>query len=764
MLAGAGVACGRSVRHQPAPPEAGGAAGTTAGSGPVGGSAGVGSGGVGGVDTAPPVPPKPPLEARHVVVGAPVERGCLSSVAPTATGIRIAGKQNPAPFAGSGEPAAGGGAAFAVETRPEGAGPALTFGDERGQWVAWPSTATSGMSFDFYDAEGALAGTTTTSETGIPLAAMGDAGHFSLAFSRSDALWLFEYRDGEGLAYAIDTRPCSPLDSVAIGAFEDDTVLGYACGAGLLTARWHAATGASESVEVELLDGTELSAWSGHPGIFWNDAEFLFAFNSARGPALARVSPGDATADIVPVTGMPSTAISSSPDNPEFSVVQVGDDIGLTRAACNHHEDAPATGTFDLCRVSVATAEAVCSEVDLPCERGKLVANGSRVTYLGCDGGAPTLVPVALAQFPEKTPGFFPTGHALFAPLALTCDADRCSALLELDSSRLMTGYDVELAFADLEFDAGCRVGTCAASALAPTGVFALDSDDTVDGPNVTVQRQLSDLPLGVITLDGDTPTLSSLDRAGVGWRQPVRPGQSALFAEGDGFLQLSHDPYGVTLEQYTVTPEFDRAGAPLGIDNRHGAKLPGLARCGDRILVHDWSISAAAPHAAIVAFDPQTGAHSELFDPGVYPAPSGNSLPLPLGCAGERVLLLDGLKVHDYSVSGVRRPDVPLATPAPTSFGDSVLTQLETRGDHVLVISASSGKAALDVLRFEQGGGTDAFELPLPPGVVPLVALAVAPDRHDGWLRVLYQSGNETAYATRRGYVYASAYQLSEP
>lgn len=124
---------------------------------------------------------------------------------------------------------------------------------------------------------------------------------------------------------------------------------------------------------------------------------------------------------------------------------------------------------------------------------------------------------------------------------------------------------------------------------------------------------------------------------------------------------------------------------------------------------------------------------------------------------------MLDGYVVHQYSLTGEQGPDVRLATSPPTSAGVSLLTRIETRKDQVLVVSSGSESNVLDVLLFETDGSHRALTLPLADGAAPLMALAVAPERGDGWLRLLYQSANETDPAAQRHFVFASAYRLPE-
>jgi hypothetical protein len=134
VLSSVGLSCGRSVRGT----EAGvsGSAGALNGTG--GAEARAGNSGMAGAAVV--LAPEAPMEVRHVTLGAPVTAGCLSSVVPTTTGIRYAGNENPAAFAGVGNLDEEGRWHFTQQETPDDiAGPALVFGDATGQVVAWPS-------------------------------------------------------------------------------------------------------------------------------------------------------------------------------------------------------------------------------------------------------------------------------------------------------------------------------------------------------------------------------------------------------------------------------------------------------------------------------------------------------------------------------------------------------------------------------------------------------------------------------------------------
>jgi hypothetical protein len=754
-----GTACGRSVRPRPA------------------GAVGAGGGG-----TVVVVGADGPLEARHVTVGAPVSTGCLSSVVPTATGLRYAGRGNSAPFAGTGEPDPRSGWSFTNVASPnEASGSAVVFGDASGQVVAWPSNAVSGISFSLFDADGGPLDGLQTDAQGEPLAAVGTVAEFSLAFSYASNLSVMHVRNGVAVVTPVESDGCVEPTSVAIGAFEEDAVVGYFCnrfsqsGAAqhLVYARVKLATDGVERAVLDVAVGAPTMAGiaaTGVPAAFWHGDELLFAHPTAEGAlALTRVKASDRTVSTGVVTGIPSTDLRANEKNPVFSVVQVGDQVGLTRGVCNRREDAEPTGAFDLCRISTATLAAVCSEVEAPCQAAKLVASGSAVTLLGCSFESPTLVPLDLAAIPARQPGFFPSGYSSFEPLSLTCEGDACSALLELSSSRMVTGHDARLAFADLDLAAGCTAATCRASSLEPTALFTEASDDPSYTPSLTLQRQITGLPLAVVTLDRDEqglnylPQLSLLERTGVRWTQPVTSSAAAVFAQGDGFLGLWSDFSPGVVHQYSVSASGTVSGPDLALRSG-GSGLPRMALCNGRILVHGLTQDIEGPplEPVILGYEPQTGAVTALFHPAFAPADAENPS-RSIGCAGDRVLMLDGLWVHQFSLSGERGPDVELATPPSVSLTDPVFTQLETRSDHVLVASSGRSKNVLDVLLFYADGTNRAYELPLAPNAAPVVALAVAPDRGDGWLRLLYQSGQETVYALRRGYVYASGYKLFE-
>ena len=720
------------------------------------------------------------MEVRHVTIGAPVSTGCLSSVVATTAGVRYAGKSNPTAFTGIADVDSEGRWIFTQDMPPrELSGSALVFGDATAQIVAWPSTAASGITFDFYDAEGKLFATSQMDAQGEPLAAVGTLNSFWLAFSSANTLSVMN--PANAIVTSVETDGCVEPSSVAIGSVGDDAVLGYFCNGSsrstaaqhLVVARVNGVTGEMQRKVLDVAIGAPTingGPATGVPAAFFHDGELLFAHPTTDGAlALTRVSTADFAVSTGVVTGMPVTELNANEKNPVFSVVQVGGEIGLTRAACNGHEDARSTGAFDVCHISAATFEAVCSEVDAPCQKGKLVAHGSDVTLLGCGWESPTLIPIDLPSIPVNQPGYFPTGYSVFEPLSLTCDGDACSALLELNSSQLITGHDHRLAFADLELAPGCTADACRASSPEPTAVFTESSDNPSDGPSVTLQRQSAGFPLGVVTLARDeqgfnyAPELSVLDRESVRWTQPVTSSAVALFAEGDGYVGLWSDIFALALHRYSVSAG-DTVTDPDVMLRFRASGLPGLARCDGRILVdgvtQESSISPL--EAALMSYDPATGAVSALFAPG-YAAADSEKPSRSLGCVGDRVLVLDGLQVHQYSMSGERGPDVAIATPPATRIGDSVLTRLEMRGDHVLVASSGSAKNTLDVLLFYGDGTHRTFELPLAPNAAPIVSLAVAPDRGDGWLRVVYQSGNETVYALREGYVYASAYKLFE-
>jgi hypothetical protein len=712
----------------------------------------------------------PPEEARHVHVGTPILSGCLTSVVPTGRGIRFAGKD---PYSATGRYDDDNGWTFeSVEwPQPNAGTSALVFGDANAQVVAWPSTAEDGIHFDFFDAEGGLVEYYPTSRVGEPVAAVGSSEAFSLVFSEHGSLSVLEFRDGEERALEVESAPCLTSGSVAIGTSDGETVVGYTCG-GLFAARVDVTRGLVERTEFRVEGGdptTNELLGNGVPAVFWHDGEFLFAHLTAAGAmALTRVTPGDPTPHTQLVTGMPPITLNRDQNNPTFSVVQLGDQIGLTRAACNRHEDARSTGTFDLCRVSAENSEAVCSQVEAPCQEAKLVSDGMDVMLLACrNRESPALVPLDLAAIPAEQPALFPTGHSHFTPLALSCEGASCSALVEINSSPAATGYDFRLAFVDLEFGEGCVGSTCGARPLEPTSVLGAWSDTPSFRPSIGVERQSAGLPFAVVTLlhqpDGLNfdPRLSLLERDGVRWAGSVPTTAAALFARGGDFLGFWKDSFQLGVNEFTVNATGLLAGPTLPI-RPGGSDLPSVARCGERFLVHGLTqpegISPGAP--TIASYNPGTGEFVTLFDPGVTP-PDYNDVSFGLGCAGDRVLVLDGLEVREYSLSGERGPEVLLSTPPGETSGDRFYARLEARDDHALVLSAVSGRDVLDVIVFHADGTNRAFELPLPAGVAPVAALAVAPDRGDGWLRVLYQSGQETVYATGAGNVYASAYKL---
>ncbi len=266
----------------------------------------------------------------------------------------------------------------------------------------------------------------------------------------------------------------------------------------------------------------------------------MFAHHDSEGATvLTRVTPGDPTPRTSPVSGMPDATLKDSERNPVYSIVQVGNEIALTRAICNGHEDALATGTVTICRIAADTLQASCSQNEAPCATAKLVANGSDVTLLACSvTDSPAIVPLDLAELPATQEELFPLGYSELTPLAMSCEGEACSALLAVNSAQVTTGYDRRLVFVDLDLTEACAASTCGASPAVPTGLFSTSSSEQYQ-PNITLEQQAAGLPQAVVTVQrGDrrfVPTLSLLGRDGVAWSQAVLGTSAAVLRRRGG-------------------------------------------------------------------------------------------------------------------------------------------------------------------------------------------------------------------------------------
>jgi hypothetical protein len=769
-LALAAAACGRSVRSQPAPTTAAaGAAGRggMAGSGGTGGAAAGQAGTTSGAGAGVTVPEEKPLSVRHASVGFPVPPSCFTSLVPTANGMAFGSVGNNLALSGTITPDPTYGFRSSVETLPDSAKYVLVVGDESGEVVAWSSRSDDGLTIRRLDAAGTTIDEIKTTYRGDPVAGLGSSTELTLLLAGTDGVSLLTYADGTSGVVEVEPEGCISASSVALGRLEGDVVVGYLCNRfatttnpernHLVVARVDGATGAVERTVVDAELGGSANTYSGPglPGVTWTGDEFLFAYLTPTGETvLGRVTPGDPEPRVTTISGLPDAAIHVGDLNPSFSVLEVGDQIALTRSICNGHEDASPTGPVAICRVSRAGV-AECTQAEAPCWDARLVAVGSNVELCACGGrNAPSIMPLDLSALPTDD-GIFPTASAHDEPLALDCHGDDCSVLMRIDSTQATTGYDTRLAFQDLTLADGCDVTTCSAGLLEPAGLYSATTEYYF--PNLTLERQSKGFPQGVVTVQRDgidaVPTLALLGPDGVGWAQPVPSPDASIFAWGEGFVGLWYDLLGGV---YQLSADANGVVSDQAVHLPQGPRLPSAALCGDRILVHSFAqgTSLDPPMAGIYAVDPATFAVSKVFDPGYFPAKDSSSPAMPLGCAGDWLVLLDGARVHRYTLDGTRAPDIELLAPVS-------LAQVESRGDHVLILSALSDVDGLDALFLFADGSTRSFRLPLPPGSAPLTSLTVASDRGDRWLRVLYSVAKGGLYSGSLGAVYVSAFEL---
>jgi hypothetical protein len=755
-LANAGAACGRTTTDEPkqATPQSGFA------------GAASGGGGNGGAGTASvQVETKAPLVSRHALLGTSAARGCFTSAVRTERGLMTAGLVGATPIvgAGSGDPAN----LWRHEPLTTAGGAALVFGAASGPILAWSDASAQQLRVRAFDRTGVAGIFLETAAFGNPIAGAGTAERFSLVLAWQKRLSLLRYAANVFETVALETEPCAVTSSIAIGELAGDTVVAYYCDDG-------AALGAPERAERLILyripaasfeperSIAELSLF-GTPAAQWLEKEFVVAHSTSAGKlVLSYATPGTPVVRSRLVSGLAAASSSRDAAQPVYSVAAAKDAIMLTRATCQRREDDAATGTVAVCRIATDSYQATCSEVDAPCSVAKLESTPSGVLLLPCgSAGSPALVELDAAALPAAQDGLFPGGFSRFEPAALSCEGEACSALLVVDSVKATTGYEQRLAFVDASLEAGCEVAACKVGAPELSSVFSSNSADIGSLTEVAVERQHAGLPLAVVAMvraeNQLVPQLSLLTRAGVAWKQTLPRGSEQIFAHGGGFRVFWSDFPQDALHDTSVTQQGSASQPDLPM--RLGSAPPSMARCGDRLLIHaldrSRASSIAPPTPAIFALDPLTSQLTLLFDPGIAPAKSPEQAPSRfIGCAGEWLFMLDGNRVRRYSLGGERSSDieVPSSLEAAAST-DQQLTQFETRSNDVLALRANSGGDQLYALFLHANGSVHAYQLPLPANVVPLVRVRSAPDRGDGWLRVLYQSA--------AGPVHLSSWQL---
>jgi hypothetical protein len=698
----------------------------------------------------------------YAALGRVEESSCASSLFATPSGLVVAGARHEHPFSASGAPDA-----------------------ETGWvWTEGPAAEPGVLNVELHEPDGRLIQSLKWPAPGDPVAGSGSTSDFTLALSAANQLsLLLAHRDGFSL-FQVENEPCVAASSVALGQFGDDVVVAYYCNRfvrndsdeaqHLIIARAIAASGELEKTILDVVVGDAMGRTQpGTPAATWADGEFLFAHGTAVSGQMALTRVG---ADLVPhtelLTGTPNSSVNAGDYDPVYSVVQVADQIGVSRSACNGHEDAGPTGSVTLCTVSTSSAAAACWDVEAPCSGAKLVANGSAVTLLGCpQGGAATVVPLELTSPPAPGEAQFPAGYTDFTPLALTCTGDGCSALVAVNGAELTTGYDRRVAQVDTKSPALCSDGP-GAPCNATTAITLTDvvSATHIRGDyrssNIEVEQQPGDFPLGFASVLRDgiqtVPTLSSLDRGGsIRWSEPVLD-DIVFFNEGDSYRGLGGRFTTTMLNQFLASAS-GVADEPY-LDTGRTGSPPGIAHCDGRYFVHGTTVPSSVTERetpAIYAFAPQDGATTLLFDPGVVAQTSGKAPPT-LGCAGSRLFLLDGLVLHRYLESGEREPDIQVASPPPSGTNPYTLrTRLETHRDYALALSVNEALNELDALFLYPDRRTRAFALPLPEGILPLAALMSANDVVDGWLNVLYESATTEPPDVRWGTTFTSAYRL---
>ena len=75
-------------------------------------------------------------------------------------------------------------------------------------------------------------------------------------------------------------------------------------------------------------------------------------------------------------------------------MVATDSDVVVSLSSCHRHEDAAATGSVALCRVTPTTGEAECSEADAPCGGATLTNTSSGVLLLPCGWNGPSIVEI----------------------------------------------------------------------------------------------------------------------------------------------------------------------------------------------------------------------------------------------------------------------------------------------------------------------------------------------------------------------------------
>jgi hypothetical protein len=598
---------------------------------------------------------------------------------------------------------------------------------------------------------------------GDPVAGVGLPDGMAILLSSTDGkLLLWRLQAGHFLTITLETTTCARASGFALGALGRDLVAAYSCQNSVTDPTTEGpsrqlviARVAAGGVEVERT-ALDVEAF-GEPAATWLGDEFLFAYATSDGAsALAYAAPGSTTSRVVPVTGGAAPAALND-DTPVYSVAAADGPVFFTRSTCYRHEDAASTGSVAFCRVEDDSGNASCSEVDSPCSAARLAPTSQGLLLLPCGGlAAPALVAVDPSAPPAPLDAFFPRGYANLAPRGLVCDDTTCSALVETDSSEPTTGYDQRLAIAEVDLGPECEGRVCRAGAFGLTEVRSLSPHDLEPG-GLEVEEAPIALPVGVVSAVHDgldlRPLLSLVGEEGVvyGRELPVPP--FAVFRTDTGFRALSPTFISAGLEQTEVTADGveDEPLLPMWT----AADTPAFARCGERVIFHAAEAFADVAQGpwSLLALDLQTSEFGPLFDVGIAPAQPGQQS-LLIGCTENHVFMLDGDRVHGWTLDGTRQPDIDLGPLAPSvSRSDPIFVELVSRGDHVLLARASSGADAIDALFLADDGSTRAVSLPLPELVVPPKTVRFASDRGDGWLRASYQGA--------RGDVYVSAWRI---
>lgn len=752
------VACGLSKRT---PRDVG--AGTGA-SGPTGGTGGTGAAGAAGMGISVTTEPSPatPRSTRHQYLASTAPAACFTGAVATPDGMVAVAKYRwqSGLFAAMSDQ---GGSRWGSLTLTSSDGAAIVFRLPAGYAIAWSPGSDGFPVVERFRDDGGSEEALFPSVQGTPVAGVGFDDGAALVFVKSDeTLELWRARADRVDHVPLETGSCVADGAFGVGAIGDDVLVAYSChtlanaadpARRLVVARVPAGT-----TEVERKQSD--AEVTGVPAAYFlGDDGFVFAASVEGAPTLLYMTPGSGATRSLPIVGL-TAAGNRYQSNPTYSVVATDSDVLVTRSGCYRHEDAAPTGTVALCHVAPDTGEATCSEVDAPCGGAILCSTDSGIVLLPCSSGAPAIVEIPdPAAAPVPLDGSFVLGDAALAPLALDCDGDACTALLQMDAAEATTGYDQRLGTLAVDLGPTPEGTTTGPRDVPKPGELHTRASYDVYRGGFTLENQPRGFPFGVVSVKADPlnylPVLSMVGATGVVWDQSITSWPDTMYATGAGFRLLGAGFVNAIYET-SVTPSGVTEEPALSI--RLQSRPPSTARCGDRVLIHALDpgdgASTTIPRAAIFALELGTNDFAPLFDPGIQPPDSSQS-DKPIGCAGNRVFIPDGPMLGAFTLDGTRQPNISLNALAPARESyDPVIWQLESSDDRALLLRANSGADVIDALYLLADGGVRSYTLPLPSGLVPLTRLLTAPDRGDGWLRAIYQS--------KDGAMWASAWELT--